>query len=133
MAETRRSSRVEMPTVSPTRSPRSVAIRAAAARAATRRGSSRSTRPIHPRLVQKAEGNDGCLACARFSLEDRSADPGEGDAELLDDVFDRKPGRRRLGASVHGPEYGNSELSRAGGIVPTDAACENESPAPTRR
>ena len=52
---------------------------------------------IHPRLAQQAEGNDRRLACARFSLEDRSADPGERDAEFVDDLFDRKAGRRRAG------------------------------------
>jgi hypothetical protein len=66
---------------------------------------------IHPWLVQKAEGNDGCLARARFSLKDRSTDPGEGYAELFDDIFDRKPGRRRLVDSVHGPEYGSYMVS----------------------
>ncbi len=67
--------------------------------------------PIHPRLVQKAEGNDGCLACTRFSLKDRSTDPGEGYAELFDDAFDRKPGRGRLVDIVHGPEYGSDMVS----------------------
>ena len=68
---------------------------------------------VHPRLVQKAKGNDRCLARARLSLKDRSTDPGEGCAELFDDLFDRKPGRRRLGDSVHGPEYGIDVLRKA--------------------
>jgi hypothetical protein len=70
---------------------------------------------IHPRLVQKAKRNDCCLACARFSLKDRSTDPGEGYAEIFDDVFDRKSGRRRLGDSVHGPEYGSKMLRNGRG------------------
>ena len=53
---------------------------------------------IHPRLTQQAEGNDRCLACARLSLEDRSADRGERGAEFIDDLFDRKAGRSQLWA-----------------------------------
>jgi hypothetical protein len=68
---------------------------------------------IHPRLAQKAEGNDRRLTCARLSLEDRSAEPGERGAELVDDLFDGKAGRSRLGDSGHGPGYGSYVLTNA--------------------
>jgi hypothetical protein len=68
---------------------------------------------IHPRLAQKAEGDNCRLACARLSLEDRSADPGERGTEFVNDLFDRKAGRGRMGNSGHGPGYGSYVLTNA--------------------
>jgi hypothetical protein len=74
--------------------------------------------PIHPWLVQKAKGNDRRLARTRLSLKDSRSDSVESDAELLDDVLDRKSGRRRLGDGGHGSEYGSSMLRNGrSGIV----------------
>lgn len=68
---------------------------------------------IHPRLAQKAEGNNCRLACTRLSLEDRSADPGERGTEFVDDLFDRKASRDRVGDSGHEPGYGSYVLTNA--------------------
>jgi hypothetical protein len=71
--------------------------------------------PVHPWLVQKAEGDDCRLAGAWLSLKDRSSDPVESGAELIDDVLDRKPGRRQMADSAHGPQYGSYVLTNAAG------------------
>jgi hypothetical protein len=89
----------------------------------------------HPRLSQQAEGNDRRLACARFGLEDRGADSGQGVAELVDDPFDRKAGRRGLGEGGHRPGYGSYVVTRAGyrAAVGDDDLTDGPGSRPIRR
>ena len=91
---TRVSSRVRKPTVLPTGSPSSCAMRAATARAAMRRGSSiRIFRSPSHALSEQGERDDGALAGAWRSLQQHAAALCQRLLQPRQGLVDRKSGQ----------------------------------------
>ncbi len=120
-----RSSRVWYPTVPPTCSPSRLAIRRAAARVASRRGSSITIRrSSEPCLIEQCEWHEGGLAGTRWSHQHRPPLCGECGSSSASKVS-------ATGRSGSGGRAGDGTLSRR--LANRRTARDRREPAPLAR